>query len=134
MESRKLNWHTWLKQGDEYRKAATPRNSASRFGTDIQYNLISMSLESYAMAILDFHHTLPDNHTFIDLITALETVMPINATLKHRILQYESIQSICSIDKYYRVNPSEEEIIDLKGAIDEISAIAHKTCICAEAF
>ena len=129
MEVSKLNWQTWLKQGDQYNEAATPKSTSSRFGTDIRYNLISMSLESYVMAILDFHHTLPDNHTFIDLITALEEVMPIDETLKRRILQYESIQSICSIDKYHRVSPTEDEIYDLKGAIDEISVIAHNICI-----
>ena len=129
MELRELNWHTWLKQGDEYKKAGTPKGSSSRFGTDVRYNLISMSLESYIMAILDFHGTLPDNHTFLDLITALETVMPVNEGLKKRILQYESIQSICSIDKYERVNPTEEEVSDLTGAIEEISVIAHETCV-----
>ncbi len=128
MLNRKLNWITWIKQGDDYRKAVTPV-STRRFGTDIRYNLISMSLESYIMAIMDFYKTLPENHTFFDLISALETVIPVDEILKNRILKYESIQSICSIDKYSRTNPSEEEIIDLTGAIDEISKIAHKICI-----
>ena len=128
MAIKELNWHTWLKQGDEYCKAVLPGNT-SRFGTDIRYNLISMAFESYVMAILDFHKNMPENHTFIDLITALETVMPVDELLKQRILKYESIQSICSIDKYYRVDPTEAEITDLKGAIDEISIIAHKTCV-----
>jgi hypothetical protein len=128
MELRKLNWHTWLKQGDDYRKAVSPK-STKRFGTDVRYNLISMALESYIMAILDFHKSLPENHTFLDLISGLESVMPVDETLKKRILQYESIQSICSIDKYSRTNPTEEEITDLTGAIDEISILAHKTCV-----
>ena len=130
MLNRKLNWNTWLKDGDDYRKAVSPK-STKRFGTDIRYNLISMSLESYIMAIMDFYKTLPENHTFLDLISALETVIPVDGILKKRILKYESIQSICSIDKYSRTNPSEDEIIDLTGAIDQISVIAHKICISA---
>jgi hypothetical protein len=129
MNTSKLNWWTWLEQGDQYLKASTPKNSVSRFGTDIRYNLISMSLESYIMAILDYHKTLPDNHTFTDLLYALELVMPLNEQLKKRILHYESIQSICSIDKYQRVNPTEGEILDLKAAIVEISVMAHNTCV-----
>ena len=128
MANKLLNWQTWLKQGDDYRKAVSPK-STIRFGTDIRYNLISMSLESYTMAILDFHHNLPENHTFLDLMSALETVIPVEDKLKRRILKYESIQSICSIDKYSRINPTEEEITDLTGAIDEICLIAHKICI-----
>ena len=80
------------------------------------------------MAILDYHHNLPLNHTYIDLMAALETVMPIDETLKNRILQYENIQSICSIEKYHRIDPTEEELDDLRGAIIEISMLAHKTC------
>jgi len=123
-----LNWHRWLKNGDQYLKSATPKGEKSRFGTDIRYNLLSMSLEGYIMAILDFHNNLPDNHTYRDLVIGLERVMPISLTLKKRILQYENIQSICSIEKYHRSSPTEEELEDLKGAITEISVIAHKTC------
>jgi hypothetical protein len=128
MNSSKLNWQTWLEQGDQYLRASTPKSRINRFGTVIRYNLISMSLESYVMAILDYHHTLPDNHTFTDLITALDVVMPLENTLKKRILLYENIQSICSVEKYHRSSPTEEELQDLTGAITELSSMAHKTC------
>ena len=128
METNTLNWQTWLKNGDQYLNAATPKTPKSRFGTDIRYNLLSMSLEGYIMAILDFHNDLPLNHTFYDLVTALETIMPLDETLKKRILRYENIQSICSIEKYHRSDPTEEELDDLKGAIVEISKMAHQAC------
>lgn len=120
-----LNWKTWLAHGEQYLKAATPKKTKSRFGTDIRYNLLSMSLEAYVMAILDYHHKLPDNHTFSDLIFALEDVMPIDEGLKKRILKYENIQSICSIEKYFRDDPTEEDITDLNGAVIELSEIAN---------
>jgi hypothetical protein len=128
MEESKLNWKTWLVKGDQYIKAGTPKSGKSRFGTDINYNLLSMSLESYVMAILDYKQNLPDNHTYSDLIYGLERVMPIDQDLKHRILKYESIQSICSIDKYSVTLPTEEEINDLRGAINEIKELAYSTC------
>ena len=131
METFDLNWETWLTHGDQFLSAATPKKEKSRFKEDIIYNLLSMSLESYIMAILDFHETLPDNHTYTDLITALERVMPVDKNLKNRILQYENIQSICSIEKYHRSAPTNDELFDLKGAIIEISKIAHNTCVMA---
>ena len=129
MKARPLNWQRWLKDADQYMKAATPREGKSRFGAEIRYNLLSLSLEGYIMAILDFHHQLPDNHTYTDLITALETVWPVTESLKKKILQYENIQSICSVEKYHRSSPSEEELKDLKEAIVEIGMIAHATCV-----
>ena len=128
MGTQRMNWHGWLENGDQYLKAATPKGEKSRFGAAIRYNLLSMSLEGYIMAILDFHHKLPENHTYTDLVTALEWVMPLDAVLKERILRYENVQSICSIDKYQCRDPLETELEDLKGAIDEVSVIAHRAC------
>ncbi len=123
-----LNWRKWLKNGDQYLRAATPRGEESRFGTNIRYNLLSMSLEGYIMAILDFHHSLPDNHTYTDLMAGLESVMQVDVDLKNRILRYENIQTICSVDKYHRSEPTEEELVGLRAAVCEIGAMAHRTC------
>ena len=128
MKADDLNWQTWLKNGDQYLNAGTPKNKTSRFGTNIRYNLLSMALESYVMAILDYHGDLPENHTYTDLMMALERVVPIDPMLKKRVLAYENLQSICSIDRYSRKDPTEEELLDLRGAINEMSRIAHKTC------
>ena len=130
MQISDLDWRKWLKNGDQYLKAATPKGDKSRFGGNIRYNLLSMSLEGYIMAILDFHSSLPDNHTFTDLVAGLEAVAPIGEDLKDRILSYENIQSICSIEKYHRSDPTEEELNDLKSAIVEIGVMAHQTCVC----
>lgn len=129
MTKEKNSWHVWLPQGDQYLKAGTPKSGTSKFGTDILYNLLSMSLESYIMAILDFKQNLPDNHTYTDLINGLERVMPLDKDLKHRILKYESIQSICSVDKFSIQQPSDEEISDLREAIKEIKELAYQTCV-----
>ncbi|MFW5872647.1 MAG: hypothetical protein ACOCVN_01540 [bacterium] len=123
-----LTWKNWLMQGDQYFKAGVPRTPQNKFGTEIRYNLLSMALESYIMAILDFHHTLPDNHTFTDLINALEKVITIDSSLKNKILKYENIQSICSIEKFHISKPTEEDLSELKEAIEIIGDMAHEVC------
>jgi len=128
MRDRELNWRTWIIQGDDYLKASKPKGKKSKFGTTILYNLLSMSMESYIMAILDIHKTLPENHTYTDLINALEVTIALDEVLKNRILKYESIQSICSVDKFIINEPTEGEIFDLGGAIDELSLLAHQIC------
>lgn len=123
-----LNWQTWLVKGDQYLRASKPGSNANRFGTEIVYNLLSMSLESYIMAVLDINHALPENHTYTDLFDALDLVMKVDSGLKSRILKYENIQSICSVDKYSTRKPSDLEIADLKDALVEFSGIAHAVC------
>ena len=132
MELTDLNWKTWIKQGDQYLKADTPKNGVHKFNPEIRYNVLSMALEAYVMAILDFHDSLPDNHTYTDLIYALEKVVPIDERLKKQILDYENIQSICSIEKYHRTAPTSQELAVLKEAIIEISEMAHNICITEE--
>ncbi len=122
------NWQKWLKDGDAYLKGMPKPGTSSKFGTDIRYNMLSMGFESYVMAILDYKDNLPDNHTYTDLIMGLERVMPVDESLKNRILKYESLQEICSLDKYSITLPTEEEITDLHGAILEIKELAHETC------
>ena len=123
-----LDWKKWLNNGDRYLSAATPKGEKSRFGPDLIYNLLSMSLEGYVMAIMDFHNTLPENHTYTDLVYALESVTRLDPALKSRILKHESIQSICSVDKYYRTSPTEKELDDLRDAVGTIGTMAHETC------
>lgn len=128
MENNKNNWTEWLMQGDQYLKAGTPKSGKSKFGTGILYNLLSMSMESYIMAILDYKKNLPDNHTYTDLVNGLERVMPVNPKLRDRILKYESIQSICSVDKFIIKEPTTHQIDDLRGAIIEVKGLAYDTC------
>ncbi len=123
-----INWKVWLKQGDQYLKAGTPKGEKPKFGPEIRYNMLSMSLESYAMAILDYKQNLPDNHTFTDLVMGLERVMDLDADLKERILKYENIQSICSVEKFHIAAPTEDELKELRVAIVELGDIAKDVC------
>jgi hypothetical protein len=128
MKTDKNHYTNWLAEGDQYLKAGTPKSGKSKFGTQILYNLLSMSMESYIMAVLIYKKCLPDNHTYTDLIEGLERVMKLDAGLKERILKYESIQSICSVDKFSIQEPTLEQIDDLRGAVEEIKGIAYSTC------
>jgi hypothetical protein len=87
-----------------------------------------MAFESYVMGILDYYKFLPENHTYTDLIFALEKVVTLDGGLKSRILKYETIQSICSVDKFIITEPTEDELSDLYSAVKEISIMAYKIC------
>lgn len=128
-EKPKLDWRSWMVQGDQYLKAGTPKGEKAKFGGEVRYNLLSMSLESYVMAIMDFHKTLPDNHTYTDLMDGLERVIPVNADLKERILKYENIQSICSVEQFHIKSPDDDQLVELRTAIVEISGIAKGICV-----
>jgi hypothetical protein len=122
-------WETWLGQGLDYEKAAGGRSDKpSPFSPAIQYNLIALALEGYVMAMVNFHGSLPENHTFSDLISAWEQVAPLDANLKSTILKYEDMQSICSLDNYHRFEPKPEDIQALRAAVAALGEIVRTTC------
>ena len=93
-------WRDWLEHGRQYEQVGIGKSGDSKLSPTIVYNLFSMSLESYCMAILDYHGTLADNHTFTDLMDALETVCDVDPKFKLRILTLEKSQQICAFDDF----------------------------------
>ncbi|NLD99493.1 MAG: hypothetical protein GX640_06425 [Fibrobacter sp.] len=123
------NWREWLTDGEKYLKTAGGQSKAARFNTAYQYNVIAIALESFAMAILDYHGKLPDNHTFTDLIEALQTVIGLPDDLREKILEHEQTQKICSFTDYTRTEPTTEEINDFRDAVKKIGTIARNVCV-----
>lgn len=127
------SWETWLSQATEYEKAAGGTTTPSRFSPAIQYNLIALALEGYVMAMASRHGSLPENHTFTDLIRAWERVAPLDPALKSVILKYEDMQSICSLDGYRRFEPTLRDIQELRTAVSALGKIVKQTCLPGQA-
>lgn len=123
------DWMVWLENGEKYFRAACPKGSPSRFNPELRYNLLSMSLEGYVMAVCGYLGCLPYNHTYTDLMEALDRVAPLDPELKERILRHESIQEICSIEAYHRSCPDQKALTDLEQAVGRVGEIARQTCI-----
>ena len=92
-----LNYAKFLELGRQYEASGKGKNGAnSKLSPLVVYNMFSMALENYCMAILIYHGTMADNHTFTDLVNSLDTVRPLEPELKRRILDLERHQQICS--------------------------------------
>ncbi len=124
------NWKIWLDNGIGYEGSARGKNGKpSMFSTTIQYNLIALALESYVMAMVNYHGQLPENHTFTDLIRAWEAIRPLDPGLKATILKYEDMQALCSIEHYNRYVPTAADIEELSQAVSKLGAVAKATCL-----
>lgn len=124
-----LDWQQWLKQGQQYESAGIGKNkSASKLDPVIVYNLFSMSLESYCMAILDCHGTLADNHTFTDLLDSLDRVCPIEPELKRRILDLEKCQQICSFEDFVVAEVDAIVNREFQDVVKHIGNLARSQC------
>lgn len=120
-----INWKQWLIQGRQYEHAGTSKDGIkSKLSPVVVYNLFSMALESYCMAILDYHGTLADNHTFTDLMDSLKRVYAVEPGLQRRILELEKCQQICAFDDFImaRVDSTvNREFQDVVGILGELA-------------
>ncbi|MGE5670806.1 MAG: hypothetical protein ACM31E_05130 [Fibrobacterota bacterium] len=117
---------TWFEKGEKYLASVKDTGKPGKFSPVIQYNLIAMAFESFAMAILDYHKQLPENHTFTDLLDALDKVIQIDTTLRNAIINHENTQMLCPVIEYKRQEPTLEEVMEFRGTIVTIAEIAKK--------
>ncbi len=124
-----LDWRKWLREGDQYKKAGTPKPGGKRrLSPTIVYNVYSMALESYVMAMLDSQGVLPDNHTFTDLVCALEQEFNLDVDLKKRILDLEQYQQICSFADFQIAQVNDAVVEEFSEVVDQVAFMAHQVC------
>src|SRR5208337_3721757 len=92
-------WKNFYKEGIDFWNAA--RNSSKRpeiFNSEVVYNIVSMAIEKFFMALLVYHDSLPYNHTLTDLVEAVKQVYHVDSLLEEKLKYMDSLQEICAID------------------------------------
>ncbi len=120
------DWHQYLTEGKQYLSAATGKGDRPpKLTASIRYNLFALALEKAAMALVDMHGDMPDNHTFTDLLEAIGRHVEIPSELRQEILDLEQVQTICSVyDGYHREEPTEEIVGRLADATRQCIGMA----------
>ena len=100
---------TDYKDGEAYYQCAlTFKNQGMR--PSLVFNIASVALERYLVAICDLYGEDPRNHNYITLMKTAETVVDIPPELNKRIKAMDWIFGICSIDEYRHPNPDEADM------------------------
>jgi len=74
------------------------------------------------MAFFESHKTMPENHTFTDLINAANKLKPIAPDLERELKELEFIQDICPIfEGYQRHAPNEEQLKKMYEVTDRVA-------------
>jgi hypothetical protein len=115
-------WERFLRDGRQYRnvmKGAVRRPAV--FTPEIVYNVAGMALEKMIMAYLMKRGALPEGHTLIELMQALQGRLDVPASLQHDVLYMEGFQEICGIDDYHRSAPDLHALQRIVSAVDAIA-------------
>lgn len=73
------------------------------------FNVASVALERYLVAICDLYGAEPKNHNYGILMKEIENYVSVPKDLKIRIKAMDWIFGICSIDEFRHPNPDESD-------------------------
>jgi hypothetical protein len=129
MKTALANWETFYSEGKSYHKTA--QGSVRRpevFTPGIIQNLAAMGIEKYFMAIFMHRGLLPRNHTMEDMLYEAKKLFPVDPELERILLYMDSLQAICSIEKFKITEPEKTDVPDFIKAIDMVAEIAEAEC------
>jgi hypothetical protein len=115
------SYKEFLKDGDGFLNRA--RKSILKqdiFTPEIIYNIAGMAIEKYIMAYLMYNGTLPDNHTFRDLLDGISRVKTPPENIVEILNFMDGFQDICSIEKYKILIPTKEDVKKIIDAGNQI--------------
>lgn len=78
--------------------------------SSVVFNVASVALERYLVALCDLYGEEPRNHNYITLMKTVETLVDVPKELNKRIKAMDWIFGICSIDEYRHPNPDETDM------------------------
>lgn len=118
----------FLQEGDKYLKVVLNGHKRPEiFSLELMFNLLTLAIEKHAMAILMSCGTLPENHTFMDLLDGLKWVMPISETNHQTLLTLHKEESMCSIEAPVKPRvPTPELMIDYIELGKRMQMAAHE--------
>jgi hypothetical protein len=84
------------------------------------FNLCSVALECYLIALCELHGTTPRNHTYISMMNTVEKYMAVPRELSKSIRSLDIIFGICPIDNYHHGTPEPADAEKALSLCDQV--------------
>lgn len=111
--------------GEYYQAALGYHHRAEQFARQEQrfslvFNVASVALENYLVALCHLYGVMPLNHNFICLMNAVEAVIDFPPELNKEIRSLDFIFGICSLDDYFHGTPEPEDAVRTLAMCNEV--------------
>jgi hypothetical protein len=121
----------------DYQSAQGYHRRAEKFSqtkrpANLVFNIASMALERYLVALCDLHCVTPENHDYACLMSAVETVMDFPAVLNQDIRSLDDVFGLCSLEVNPHGDPKAADasrILVLCGKVRDILAVAVQSAV-----
>jgi hypothetical protein len=112
-----------------YRDAGRYRFRVGKFQAEpdpsheLVFNVASLAMESYLVALCQLHRIRPFNHNFVCLTDTLKDAVALPDDVARDIRALDEIFGICSLDEYYHGTPDPEDALRLVALCDKVAAL-----------
>ncbi len=118
-----------LKEADQYFKTAVGGlKRETVFTPEILYNILGMAIEKYCMALLYYKESMPENHTFLDLVAAMGLVVSLPEDIQEELETLQGYQEICSLSTYVRIPPDRAAILNMVETTRKLESFVKGIC------
>ncbi len=84
------------------------------------FNVASVALERYLVALCDLYGEVVMNHNYISLVMTVELFMDIPQTINSKIRNMDRIFNICSVEECMHSTPEENDMINVLELCDYV--------------
>lgn len=95
----------------------------AKYAGSLVFNVASVALERYLVAICEWHGIEPMNHNFIGLMKEVDKLVDVPHEISRDVRSLDHIFGICFLDKYYHGTPQDsdrDKVLRLCSEMDEL--------------
>jgi hypothetical protein len=96
------------------------------YASSLVFNVASVALERYLVAICEWHGVEPMSHNFIGLMKEVDKLMEIPHEISRDVRSIDRIFGICFLDNYYHGNPQDSDRDKVLRLCSEIYELFNK--------
>lgn len=113
---------------DDYKDAQAYHKRALQFQNEDQafslvFNIASVALERYLVAICELYGIEPMNHNFITLAITVEKLIEMPQMLSKEIKSLDQIFGICFLENYHHGTPKETDTTRVLQMCDDVKRL-----------
>ncbi|MDR0768770.1 MAG: hypothetical protein LBE71_02540 [Dysgonamonadaceae bacterium] len=115
----------------DYRDAQAYHRRARQFlraknACSLVFNIASVALERYLVAICEWHGVEPMSHNFIGLMKEVDKLMDIPHEISRDVRSMDHIFGICFLDTYHHGEPQDADRDKVLRLCDEMNCLMKK--------
>ena len=122
-----LDWQEHISTGRKYLKTAgNGLTRPSVFNNELIYQLTAMAVEKLLVAVFQYHHRMPADHTLDGLVDELALFCPLDEDLADRIKELGRFDDMCPLIPVNRIVPDDTEIKAILAVGSQVVAFAER--------